>query len=642
MEHIPSNSICHYFYENCARFADRPAQAFNADLFGGDHGGRLTYHDLRERIEDIACGLISSGFRKGTRAGLMARTSHLWTQIDIAVACCGGVSVTVYSTLSPGEARYIMNDSQCSCLFVEGAEMLESLGDPARTMPHLKRVIVMDPSFRGGDAMVTGLFDLIDEGREWRSDPHNHAAYTRRWKSVKRTDWYSILYTSGTTGQEKGVILTHWGGISRIEGVNAFFEKSGMTLDETDVTLCYLPLSHVFERGSCQWFALSKGACICYADRPATLLQDMQKYNPTWLNCVPRLYEKIYITVRERMERDPVRKWLFERALAVGFRALEYRKVGDGCYDMRQEYNLPSRLPLPLMAQYRIADVVLSRVRALFGHRFRYSFSASASISPDLLRFFYAIGIAVVEGYGSTETFNAAVLNPIDACKPGYIGKVVTGSTGRIAKDGELELAGAGLFNGYLNRPGDTRDAFTRDGWFRTGDIVTMSPDGYLRFIERKKAIICTAVGKNIAPAKIENLFSTCATVEQVFIVGDDRNYITALIVPNFSHFMTLFKREGIEYDRDAVQYRMLGGMKTCVQVGPDFTGMPRLLELVDRDVRAVNEKLESFETVKRYTILDRRFTEENGMLTPTQKTKKKAILEEYAEAIEGMYRQRR
>ena len=384
--------------------------------------------------------------------------------------------------------------------------------------------------------------------------------------------------------------------------------------------------------------AICDGACIAYADKPGTLLADMQKYNPTWINCVPRLYEKIYITFQQQMADSALKKKLFDWALRVGEEALAYRTDENGCIDMSPAVDLKSRLPLGLRLKFAVADRLFAKVRALFGSRFRYSFSASAGISPDLLRFYYILGLAVVEGYGSTESFNACVLNPINACKPGYMGKEANGSQARVAIDGELEVSGAGIFSEYLNKPEDTAESFTEDGWFRTGDIVERDPQGYYRIVDRKKAIICTSAGKNIAPAKLESLFATSQYVEQVFFVGSERPFIAGLVVPSFNYFIDLFESEGISYDRAALKFSETTGVRICIEVGEDFIAQPRLKELVAQEIETANARLEKFENIREYTILNRRFTEENGFLTPTQKAKKRVIVAEFAPLIEAMY----
>ncbi len=629
-------TVPQYFHATCERFPDRDAQLFNPALYPSEGRDRFTYSALLERVEAIAGGLMSMGLAAREKVAIMAASSPYWTHTDMAVSDCGAASVTIYPTLSIGEVSYIINDSKSRFLFVDGAGTLGLVKKGWDSMPALERVIVLDLSFRSDDGRVTGLADLIERGKEWMKSGRD--AYERRWSEVRLEDVFTILYTSGTTGRGKGVILTHWAAASRMEGTSEFMDRYHMGVTQEDVTLCFLPLSHIFDRGSCQLLALCKGACIAYADKPGTLLADMQKYNPTWINCVPRLYEKIYVTFQQQMSASPVKKRLFDWALGVGRRALEYRKDANGCYNMSADFELASRLPLGLRLKFRMADRLFAKVRALFGNRFRLSFSASAGIAPDLLVFYYTLGLAVVEGYGSTESFNACVLNPLTACKPGYMGINANGSYTRVAPDGELEISGAGLFAGYLNKPEEDAASFTADKWFMTGDLVRQDAQGYFKIVDRKKAIICTAVGKNIAPAKIENLFSTSTAVEQIFLVGDERNFITALIVPNFNYFADLYRKEGTSFNESALEWSTASGVPICVKVGDDFLRVPALIDMIGKDVRAANAQLEDFERIKKYTVLSSRFTEANGQLTPTQKTKKKPILEAYRDVIDKMY----
>ncbi len=628
--------VCGYFYQTCGKFPSRPAQRYNAALYHGDNNGRFTYAEMLERVENIACGLLSMGLERQERVGLMSRSSPYWTQTDMAVASCAAVSVTVYPTLSAGEVSHILGDSGCRYLFIDTNENLNRIVNSLGELPALERIVVMDFGYRSGDGRTIGLWDLMEQGRVWKKN--NYALYEERRLSVGPEDWYTILYTSGTTGRSKGVVLTHGCVSSRLEGVKEFFARHRMSISEDEVTLCYLPLSHIFERGSCELLAICQGACIAYADKPATLLDDMQKYNPTWINCVPRLYEKIYLGLKEKMSASPVKKALFDLAFHVGRKALDYRRDHRGCYNMSPDYDLEERLPLGLKLQYRAAERLFSKVRALFGNRFRFAFSASAGIAPELLLFYYTLGIAVVEGYGSTESASACILNPITACKPGFVGIEANGSFARTAPDGELEISGAGVFSHYLNLPEDTDQSFSEDGWFRTGDVAGKDDYGYYRILDRKKAIICTSAGKNIAPAKLESLFALSRVIEQVFFIGDERSYISALIVPNYQHFIDFFEQERIPYDKGRVKFSKIGGLSVCTEVGEDFVNHPGLREAIEHEVALVNRQLEDFERIRRFTILPRRFTEENGLLTPTQKVRKTEILQEYQEIIESMY----
>lgn len=631
-------TTCEAFYNSANKFPNLIAQRYNPDLYKLENG-TFTWGQMKDRVEHIACGLISMGFEKQERVGIMAPSSPYWTHADIAIGNAQGVVVAIYPTLSLFEVDYIVNDSECRYLFVGNDEMLERILPGLDNMPTLEKIIMMDRTYVSNDKRIINLNELMEKGKAYAKT--NFAEYESRWQSVDIHDWFTILYTSGTTGLGKGVILTHWALSSRMDGVNEYFKKYGMTVNENDVTMSFLPMAHIFDRGSCQWMAIWNSACITYADSPSTLLADMLKYNPTWFNCVPRLYEKIYIQFSQQMAENPTKKKIFDWALSVGEEVLAYKTDDYGRINMSPNFDVTTKLPLILKIKYKIADKLFAKVRGLFGSRFRFAFSASAGISPDLLKFFYILGFPVVEGYGSTESCNACVLNPITACKPGYIGPEANGSKARVAADGELEIGGAGLFIGYLNKDEETKDSFTEDGWFKTGDLVIEDEKGYYKIIDRKKAIICMATGKNVAPAKLEGMFGTSPYVEQVFPVGDEKPHMGALLVPNFTNMIALFDKENIPYDASKFVYGYFTGAPIVVEVGDDFINNPRLKELVDKEVVKANKRLEEFEVIKKYAILKRRFTEETGELTPTQKTKKRAIIENYKDTIEGLYKKK-
>lgn len=634
-EHTENQTMSQAFYRTVHKYPDNIAQRYNAELYYGDHSGAFTWKQMAARVEDLASGLLSLGLEKGQRVAVMAAGSPYWTHVDVATINCGGVLVTIYPTLSLHETSYIVNDSESRYLFVGNADILDRIMPGADQMPSLQKIIVLDARYQPADPRVMNLTQLLELGR--KNLAVHQSPYQERWQGNRLEDWATILYTSGTTGQGKGVILTHWAFASRVDGVHYYFLNSGHPLNEEDTVLSFLPLSHIFDRGCSQWLAIWRGATIAYADSPATMMADLTTYNPTWFSCVPRLYERIYMGFHQQLEASFMKKKIFSWALGVGEEVLAYRRDQFGRYDMRDEYSLC--LPLGLRVKYKLADKLFARVRELFGTRMRFSFSASAGIAPDLLKFFYTVGVPVIEGYGSTETTSACAYNPMLACKPGSIGPQANGSELRIAADGELEVRGAGLFSGYLNKPEDTREAFTEDGWFKTGDLVVKDNDGYYRIVDRKKAIVCLATGKNVAPAKIENLFSTSVAVDQIFVIGDERNYISTLLVPNFAFFIEQFDREGIAYDKSQLKYMDMAGTTVCVEAGEDFIDQPLLKEQIDQTVKEVNSHLEEFEVIKRYAVLPRRFTEDGGELTPTQKTKKRVILDKYANLIDTLYK---
>jgi len=629
-------TLCEMFYKTCEKFPGRPAQMFNEDLYPGEDQGQFTYSEMKARVEKIAGGLVSLGFEKQERAAIMSYNSPYWAQADYGIINTGGVTVTIFHTVSVNEITYIVNDSQSRYLFVGNQDILERALEALDSMPSLNKIIMMDLEYQSNHEKVINLSHLMKLGEEYLQ--HHRQEHEQRWQEITQDDWATIIYTSGTTGRGKGAILTHWTMSSRLYHSLEQFSKWGIFITEEDVNLSFLPLAHVFDRGVSQFLAVNVGACIAYADSPSTIVEDLQKYNPTWFNCVPRLYERIYKTLMEQMEQNPRKAKLFNKALEIGQEVLKYRTDQNGRINLGFDYDVRKELPWGLRIKFAFADKIFKKVRALFGNRYKLSFSAAAALSPELARFFYVMGVRVLEGYGLTETATACAFNPPSAIKPGTVGPPANGSTGRIADDGELIIGEAGLFVGYLNMPEETQEVFTPEGEFKTGDLAVKDEDGYVKIVDRKKNIICLNTGKNVAPTKIENLFSTSQVVEQLYVEGNDRKYITALLVPNFAYFISLFDREGISYNRDKLVYRQIGGAPVCVEVGEDFINQPLLQEKIAEEVETINGELEDFERVKNYAILCRRFTEERGEITPTLKTKKRAILQNYGDLIEQLY----
>jgi long-chain acyl-CoA synthetase len=641
-ERVQLPTVTSRYVENSKIHAGKDLQRFNAALYNGDSNGKMTWGEVFARVENYACGLMSIGLAKQDMASIMSASGPYWTHADLALACSNGVSVAIYPTLSFKEASYIVNDSGSKFLFLRGDNVLKMMLAGFGQMPKLEKIIVMDREYKSNDPRVISMGDLEKAGIEWKKDAKNHDAYIARRDGVVLDDIYTILYTSGTTGQGKGVVLTHHNCSARMNGVNEFFNYCGMGFKAEYTTLCFLPLAHIFDRGSCQGAAIFNGCTIAYADSPGTLLDDLQKYNPHWINCVPRLYEKIYIQLQQKMGESGPKRKLFDWALKVGEEVFMQRFDPEtGSYNMGHDFDITGNLPLGLKLKYKIADKLFSKVRALFGKNFKHSFSASASISPDLLKFFYIIGIRVSEGYGSTESFNACSNMPLKACKPGSVGLASNGSRLRVSAIGELEISGAGIFKKYWNKPQETAESFTADGWFKTGDKVEVDKFGYYKIVDRIKAIICLSSGKNVAPAKIEALFATSPYIEQVFTIGDERAVISTLLVPSLTFFKDKFDKEGIGYDKSQVVIDTSAGAPIVVKVGADFIEQGNIRGLIAEEVARANKELEAFEQIKQYTVLTERFTEQNGMLTPTQKIKKRVVLDNYSAEIEKMYAQK-
>ena len=317
-ERVQLSTVTRRFIENSKEHAGKDLQRFNAALYNGDNNGKMTWGEVYARVENYACGLMSIGLGKQDMAGIMSASGPYWTHADMALACSNGVSVAIYPTLSFKEASYIINDSGSKFLFLRGNNVLKMMLDGFDQMPKLQKIIVMDREYKSNDPRVISMGDLEKAGIEWKKDGKNYDAYIARRDGVALDDIYTILYTSGTTGQGKGVVLTHHNCSARMNGVNEFFNYCGMGFKSEYTTLCFLPLAHIFDRGSCQGAAIFNGCTIAYADSPGTLLNDLQKYNPHWINCVPRLYEKIYIQLQQKMGESGPKRKLFDWALKVG------------------------------------------------------------------------------------------------------------------------------------------------------------------------------------------------------------------------------------------------------------------------------------------------------------------------------------
>ncbi|HOP28325.1 MAG TPA: AMP-binding protein [Spirochaetota bacterium] len=625
-----------HFYNTCQKFSDRPAQVFNPSLYNNDYNGHVKWFELLDRVETIACGFMTIGIKPKDLVGIMAETSPLWTQIDLALCCLGCISVTIFPSLSIKETSFILNDSTCRYLVVGNEDILDRIMKGYRNIPSLEKIIVLDLKYQSKDERIIGLSEILELGKKHRFD--KYAEYLSYRDSIKLEDWYTVVYTSGSSGTPRGIVLTHFSIVSRMMGAFEFWDRYGMSITEKDVSLCYLPLAYIFDRASCQFISVFRGACIAYADSPGTILDDIRKYNPTWLNTVSILYEKIYIHFKHNLENSRLKNKLYNCAIETGISVLEYRRDKNGAYNMHKDFNVSEKLPFLLRIKYRFAEKLFSNIRQLFGTNLRFAFLSASGIAPSLLKFFYAIGIPISEGYGLTETVSASILTPVTACKPGYVGINANGSYSRIAPDGELEVSGAGIFSHYLNRPELTEESYTRDGWLKTGDIVEIDRTGYYRIVDHKKSIICTSIGKNIAPAKLKGQFKTNDCIDQIFFVGDDKNYITALIVPNFNYFVGLYEKEGIRYDKSRMQWDDSFGISLCIKVGEDFIGTYKLKQVIDDAVTDANRNLETFEKIKQYSILTERFSEQNGTMTPAQKMKKNAIVEKYSGLIDKMY----
>ncbi len=550
------------------------------------------------RVRQLAKALGDLGVVRGDRVALMAENGPHWPTVDFATLAIGAALVPIYPTLLPEQVAYIVRDSGAKALFVQGRERLEGLLAMKAEMPSVQRYVLIGAP-GGGDA--TDLEFLIAGGAG--VDPAQFEAEARR---AKADDLATLIYTSGTTGNPKGVMLTH-GNITTnvLSGLEALDISSDWT------ALSFLPLAHSFER-TVDYIYFYRGCTIAYAVSVATVAQNLGEVRPHVFVSVPRVYEKVLGRVQENVAKSsPTKQKIFRWACDVGRQALPWR--------LRHES--PSGF---LGLKLALADkLVFGKIRERLGGRFVMAVSGGAPLGRDVAEFFWAAGVPIYEGYGLTETAPVLTVNRRGRTRLGSVGPTIGGIELRIAADGEILAKGPNIMRGYFNSPQATAEAIDADGWFHTGDIGEIDNEGFLRITDRKKELIVNAYGKNIAPAPIENDLKASRWIGQAVVIGDKRQFLAALIVPDFETLKAWAEREGMA-QTDA---------RALIQD-------PKVRTMIKADVDHVNAHLARYEQIKAWELLPNEFTLETGELTPTQKVKRRVILQKYGETIERLYRE--
>lgn len=620
------------FYNTVENFPDRPAMKFKME---GTYV-TLSYRGFADIVQEIANGLLSLGINKGTSIGLMAHTSERWGWADFAIQTAGGITVTIYPTLSAGEAAFILKHAEVKLLFAGNSDIAARIKNVWHNLPEMEYIIVMNSDYRGDNPKIINLTQIREKGRIYAVQ--NPGTLQSRWESLKGDDPSSIIYTSGTTGNLKGSLLTHEDLIGALARSLKHMEIGGYSATYNDVAFSLLPLSHIWERNNSYLAMISVGACIGYAEKPTTLIQDIQQIKPTWVLLVPRLWDRIYAGFKGAFCSSPEGKELFEWAYKVGEKVLEKRIKPNGAIDLTED---PAKyLDENLARDFKKADaMVFSQLRQFLGGNLKIPYSGGGHLPPDLHRNYLVLNFPLLNGWGLTETAAGISHGYPNATKIGWLSKMVPGVEAKLDEDGEILVRGVGIIREYYKDPEETKLAFTEEGWFRTGDIGEFDEEGFLRIIERKKHIIVMDTGKNIAPAKIESKFINSPVIEQVVVLGDNRKFITALLVPAFDMIVYMMREKGLHIDESKLKYAEINGMNTCIEVGEEVVNNPFVKELIAEEVKRINQYLEDYETIKAYRILARKFTEDAGELTPTLKVKRKVIMENYKDLIEDMYR---
>ncbi|WP_416840189.1 AMP-dependent synthetase/ligase [Haloferax sp. DFSO52] len=625
------------FEESAERNASRAAQRYKGGIYerslvesgvipaAPDHEyAELTYEEMRDVVRKLATGFRDLGLAAGDRVGIFAHTRMEWAQTDFAVLGAGGVVTTVYTSSSESQVEYLLSDPGADAVVVENQELLDRVVAVEDALD-LEFIVVFDEydGYEDRDDILT-LGELYKRGEAVYDD----TAYESWLDERDPDDLASLIYTSGTTGQPKGVQLTHWNFRSN---VNEAYRRFGPRPDKGDlpvfgtntVGLSFLPLAHVFERMAGHFLVFAAGGSVAYAESPDTLREDFQLVRPTSATSVPRVYEKLYDAIRTQASESPVKQRIFEWAVDVG-----------------QTYHTTESPGLGLTLKHRIADrLVFQQVRDAIGGNLDFFISGGGSLSAELCALYHAMGLPIYEGYGLTETSPVITVNPPEEPKIGTIGyplqnvevkldtTVVGDQLGAAGGEiGELLVRGPNVTSGYWNRPEETEAAFVEDDdgnrWFRTGDVVELRPDGFITFRERAKQILVLSTGKNVAPGPIEDAYASSSIVEQCMVLGDGHRFISALIVPSFEGLQKWADAEGIDLPDDPKAICRDERVKARIQ----------------QEVDEANEKFETYEQIKQFRVVPEEFTEDNDLMTPTMKKKRRNILDRYADEVQLIY----
>ena len=547
--------------------------------------------EAQDSIGRIAAALAARGVRPGDRVAIVSENRLEWALADLAILTAGAATVPVYATLTPGQTRHILADSGAKFAFVSTRAQLGKLDSIKAELPALETVACFDDE---GEVTWRGLLAANNDA----------AAGARFGDLVKPNDVATLIYTSGTTGTPKGVILTHANLVSNV--VDALKDFS---IGPEDSALSVLPLSHVFERMAGHYIMISRAVTIAYAESVDTFAADMQDVKPTIVLAVPRLFERIYGRVVDAAAAGgAVKKAIFGRARAHAM-AWSRRKVAG------------KSIPPQLAIAHAVCDrLVYAKLREKTGGRIRFFVSGGAPLHPEIAEFFMGAGLTVLEGYGLTETSPVIAVNRPNSNVPGTVGPPIEHVVLRIAEDGEILVQSPGVMRGYWNRPEETAAAI-EGGWFHTGDIGHLDARGHLVITDRKKDLLVTAGGKNVAPQPIENALKTSPLIAEAVLIGDQRPFITALIVPAFEALEKAAKARGISF----------------VTRG-DLVKHPGVRELYEKEIAALTKDLARFEQVKRFALLEREFSQDQGELTPTLKVRRKVVLTNHAQDIAALY----
>ena len=564
-----------------------------------------TWNEYYERSRAVGMGLYALGIRKGDMVSILSENRLEWIYTDMGALGIGACVIPIYPTLIADEIEYILNNSESKVILTEDRGQLKKALEIIDKCPSVEKIIVMEEKDAKGHPSVMSFGTLLELGRKKHTE--DPSLFEKLSRDVTVDDLATLVYTSGTTGLPKGAMITHGNVFWIVKSLDAVQPPFA---DDQDVLVAFLPLSHVFQRIPGHFYAMHRGITISYAQSIDTLLADFEEKRPTMILAVPRVCEKVYQKIIAQVkEQSPFKQKVFHWGQKVGSRISELR-----------EKHKP--IPLGLQLKYKIAyAVIFKKLQNKLGGRLKWMTAAGAPTAPEIIRFFNAAGITVIQGYGMTETTAPASIQSLADFRIGTTGKPMPGQEIRIAEDGEILIKGGNVMKGYWKLPEETAAVFTPDGYFMSGDIGKFDEEGNLLITDRKKDLLITSGGKNIAPQMIEGLFKSDPLFTQFIVIGEGKKYLTGLCNIDLEIAAMIADEEKIPYDKPS-----------------DLLDSDRFLAVVKKHVEERNTHLAKYETIKDFRIIKNEFSQEGGELTATLKLKRKVIYEKYRDLIGEMY----
>ena len=587
-------SLYELFQDVVSSNADRPA--FQTKQ-GGEWIG-IDWAETRNRVNRISKGLIALGAKKGDRVCILSGTRLEWVLCDYGIVCAGAVTVGIYPSNLPADCAYIVNHCDAELIFVENNEQLAKILEVRADLANLRQIVIYD-----------GRTDSANDVISWedflaKSDEVDDEHRELRGKEIQPDDLASLVYTSGTTGVPKGAMITHKNLI-----FTSWTAGQSLYIEPHFRTLLFLPLAHVFAR-LIVYCCLANGNLTAFAEDVTTVGDNLKEIQPHFIASVPRVYEKVYDKVLSGAEAaGGIKLKLFNFSIDTGTQVSRLQQA-------------KKRIPGLLNLKRAVADkLVLHKIRDALGGRLVWAVSGAAPLNPMIAEFFHACGVTIIEGIGMTENTSFTNVNRLDNNKFGTVGQVGPGVEQRIAEDGEVLFRGDNVMKGYFKDPEGTAETIDSDGWLYTGDIGEIDDEGFLKITDRKKDLIVTAGGKNVAPQRIERIMRTSHYIAQVVAYGDKRKYISALITLEPDNIQKWAADNG------------LGGKSVA-----ELASMPEVARLIESEIEQRNRQLASFETIKRFHVLPRDFSIEDGEMTPTLKIKRKVVVQKFQKELESLY----